>query len=723
MAVNEIKDTARLDGKLRPKYMVAPLYFGEQNAHTFIISGEDADGRRVPLRGQISAKFVRETDMADIGIAGRSVNGTAQITLKTECYRMTGNFVLTIYARDDEGHKVAVAQYIGKVTRTEGTHVIDPDSEITLDVADLIADIEAAVDSIPADYSTLLAAVAPDFSSSENYGAGRYVWYNGDLYKFTDAHSAGSWTGSDATAAVVTNEIFALKNIIDGKPDVRDSSATGVDLDVTDEGGNVVLRLKDGHIETKEFDSRNMAGKVDVAQGAANAGKAMIVGPDGNIAPTDLPRIEVDDTLTQEGEAADAEAAGFAIRGLRSDLNKAPALMDSTETGIDMDLTDGSGNVIVRLKDGHIQTKNFDSAALIDTSNTAPVVLSSSGGLNIVQGEYCDPQSGVIYDDAAFASFVRSDYLPVTPGDIVRATWCRHYILYNANKTYIGGGDISSLPGYTGTQEENFVQIPNGAAYLIVNYYVSYGTYAVTLEGKGDPEIVVLGDSIYGIAPYPFNPVYYAAAQMKKNIADCAFGGTTASVHSNSNYDKFSFHNIADCIAAGNFTSMADFTGMPEIFKQHRATLAGVDWTKVKVVCLAWCTNDWDYGNALDNDQSPKSTSTFMGALRYGMEKIWTVYPQIQFALFGALYKTVTNDTGHDTDSAVVGGKTLRDFIDGMKSVADEYHQNFFDHYNIGFNSINADVVFRSDGVHLSYDVGAGILGNRTAKELELINW
>ena len=447
---------------------------------------------------------------------------------------------------------------------------------------------------------------------------------------------------------------------------------------------------------------------------------------DENITNPDSPPL--DRSLSSSSAAAPADMVGDienASKEIKYNVSKAPFIKNSTETGVDLDVTDVSGNVLIRLKNGHIQTKNFDSASIVESEgqSTPPVILSCSDGLNIVDGEYCDPQTGEIYDDSAFASFVRSAYLPVTPGDVVRATWCRHYIFFDEYKAYITGGDISSLTGYTGTQEENFITIPSGVAYLIVNYYVEYNTYAVTREGKGDSEIVVLGDSIYGIGPYPFNPVYYAAEKMKTNIADCAFGGSTASARSDLNHDKFTFHNIADCIASGDFTSMADFSGMPAIFKQHRTTLVNLDWTKVKVVCLSWCTNDWDFGNPLDNSQSRKSTSTFMGALRYGMEKIWTVYPQIQFVLFGALYKTVTNDTGHDTDSAVVNGKTLQDFIDGMKSVAEEYHMNFFDHYNIGFNSQNASVVFRPDGVHLSYDVGAKILGKRTANEIDYLVW
>ena len=705
---------------IKKKFCGSACFTGDNLSDTISIELTE-NGQPVTPGGLVLCTVMR-LDGATVPVENGSINGNVvSVTLIESCFIVAGPITVTVKLQSN-GITTTILQAVYMVEPTTTGTIIDPGT-ILPDINTLIAMIEAAVDSIPADYSDLLTTIAPDFSPSENYGVGRYVWYSGDLYKFKDAHSAGIWTGTDVESAVITADIYTLKNLIDKKPDVTTSNATGVDLDISDGNGNVVARLKDGHIQTKEFDSRDMAGKVDVAQGVANAGRAMIVGSDGNLAAADIPQVDVDATLTQSGEAADAQAAGNAIRGLNSDLNKAPKLMDSTSPGIDMDVTDSSGNVIMRLKDGHIKTKNFDSESLIDTSNTAPVVLSSSDGLNIVTGEYCDPQTGIIYDGSAYASFVRSDYLPVTPGAIIRATWCRHYILYNASKTYIGGGDISSLPGYTGSQEENFVQIPNGAAYLIMNYYVSYGTYAVTLEGKGDPEIVILGDSIYGIAPYPFNPVYYAAARMEKNIADCAFGGTTASVHYSSDYDKFSFHNIADCIAAGNFTSMADFSGMPAIFKQHRAILASIDWTKVKVVCLAWCTNDWDFSCTLDDSQTPKSTSTFMGALRYGMEKIWTVYPQIQFVLFGALYKTVTNDTGHDTDSAVVNGKTLQDFIDGMKSVADEYHQNFFDHYNIGFNSINASVVFRSDGVHLSYDTGAGILGNRTAKELEYIDW
>ena len=59
-------------------------------------------------------------------------------------------------------------------------------------------------------------------------------------------------------------EIEELRSAIATKTGIADSSRTGVDMDVSDENGNVLLRLKDGHVQTKYFDSkyiRNLTGK------------------------------------------------------------------------------------------------------------------------------------------------------------------------------------------------------------------------------------------------------------------------------------------------------------------------------------------------------------------------------------------------------------------------------------------------------------------------------
>ena len=49
--------------------------------------------------------------------------------------------------------------------------------------------------------------VASDFSTSTAYAIGDYVIYNGVLYRFTAAHSAGAWDANDVTAVTVSSEL------------------------------------------------------------------------------------------------------------------------------------------------------------------------------------------------------------------------------------------------------------------------------------------------------------------------------------------------------------------------------------------------------------------------------------------------------------------------------------------------------------------------------------
>lgn len=108
--------------------------------------------------------------------------------------------------------KTTVFKAVYSVELFETDTVVDPSSRITISVGELVSDIEAAVASIPADYSDLLAAIAPTFSSSTAYAAGTYAWYSGTLYRFTVDHAAGSWTGSDAVAVVIGAELATLKS-------------------------------------------------------------------------------------------------------------------------------------------------------------------------------------------------------------------------------------------------------------------------------------------------------------------------------------------------------------------------------------------------------------------------------------------------------------------------------------------------------------------------------
>jgi len=62
-------------------------------------------------------------------------------------------------------------------------------------------------------------------------------------------------------------------------------------------------------------------GMVAVAQGVANAGKPLVVGSGGVVAPQAVV-VDVDTTLTQTGQPADAKVLGDLIRDLREDVDE-----------------------------------------------------------------------------------------------------------------------------------------------------------------------------------------------------------------------------------------------------------------------------------------------------------------------------------------------------------------------------------------------------------------
>lgn len=112
------------------------------------------------------------------------------------------------------------------------------------------------------------------------------------------------WISNDSstdsgTVESLVSDVSELKENFNEMPDIKDSDAEDADLDISDNNGNVLARFKDGHIQTKHFDSQNIVIK--------------------NVKPTN------------------------------ADNNV-------------FDLIDGEGNVILRLEDGEIKTKNFDSS-------------------------------------------------------------------------------------------------------------------------------------------------------------------------------------------------------------------------------------------------------------------------------------------------------------------------------------------------------------------------
>lgn len=95
-------------------------------------------------------------------------------------------------------------------------------------------------------------------------------------------------------------------------------------LKVNASGSYAPITVKIALIDTKTIADldEDIQGKLDINQGSGNAGKAMVVGSDGILVPANA-TVELDSTLTQQGKAADAKAAGDKIAGLTAEMTLA----------------------------------------------------------------------------------------------------------------------------------------------------------------------------------------------------------------------------------------------------------------------------------------------------------------------------------------------------------------------------------------------------------------
>lgn len=129
---------------------------GDSNANRFGVrvfrDGEPVDMSSVTCMGY----FIR-SDGGTVTLPGTVAGSSAHVTLTSACYAVEGQFALAIKLSDPTGEGVTGTMRIidGVVSNTMTGTYIDPGT-ILPSIEELIATIEAAVASIPEDYSSLV---------------------------------------------------------------------------------------------------------------------------------------------------------------------------------------------------------------------------------------------------------------------------------------------------------------------------------------------------------------------------------------------------------------------------------------------------------------------------------------------------------------------------------------------------------------------------------------
>lgn len=209
MAQNETWLKHDLLDAVKVQYLDGNL-FSMDNAGNLIGVTLTRDGEDYSGGGSVSANVIR-SDGGTVAVTGALSGKTATVVLPQAAYAVPG-VVSIVVKLTVSGQVTTIAALVANVYRSSTDTAIDPGTIIP-SIQTLISQINTAVASIPADYSTLWTKLAPAFSADASYVAGQYVTYNSGLYRFNTTHS-GAWSSSDVTAVNLGGEISDLKSAL-----------------------------------------------------------------------------------------------------------------------------------------------------------------------------------------------------------------------------------------------------------------------------------------------------------------------------------------------------------------------------------------------------------------------------------------------------------------------------------------------------------------------------
>lgn len=291
--------------------------------------------------------------------------------------------------------------------------------------------------------------------------------------------------GQDAIADLNTAKTQAVETVNTTKSD----AVKAVQTEGTKQTEAVQAKGQQVINSIPEDFTTQMATKLDKQQGTENAGKSLVIGDDGNVVPGEpTQQIEVDKTLTQEGQAADAKATGDKI------LQYA---IKVTASGESIVLTDSAEEKLLDFTmQGKTEQTTTTGKNLFDVSKSQP-------------GYYQGAQGNLIeYDE----NFSVSDFIQISDAQNklcispLSESTASFVVIFNENKEKIYSDNNSSIASRKGV-----IDIPTGAKYIrfssrgIENVQAEYSDTPTDYEpytgGKPSPsveypqEIVNAGDS------------------------------------------------------------------------------------------------------------------------------------------------------------------------------------------------------------------------------------
>ena len=144
-----------------------------------------------------------------------------------------------------------------------------------------------------------------------------------------------------------------------------------------------------------------------------------------------------------------------------------------------------------------------------------------------------------------------------------------------------------------------------------------------------------LGDSIFGMERGATSIPNIIANISGATVYNCCLGGTRATAHNYAEWACYDFVELTNSIVNGNFTTQinnlsANGMGIPSYFADVITQLQNIDFNSVDIVIINYGGNDYTAGCYIENGSNVYDVSTYLGALRTGIETLLNVYQNLR---------------------------------------------------------------------------------------------
>lgn len=227
---------------------------------------------------------------------------------------------------------------------------------------------------------------------------------------------------------------------------------------------------------------------------------------------------------------------------------------------------------------------------------------------------------------------------------------------------------------------------------------------------------VCFGDSItagLGDDNYP-NVI---AKQTGMKVINLGIPFSRLSDHPMDEQDAFSMYNLVDAIVTGDYEKQERYADSEDLLETVK-TMAEIDWKEVDFITLSYGAHEIKSTELLDNNEDPHDRTTFLGALRYVLDRLDLEFPDAEVVVMTPLYR-FWKESGETSDEYIVyEDMPYTKWVDTVISTAMDEDVFSIDLYKLpGFNKSNQELYYLEDGINLN-EKGQNVIGKIIAEKL-----